>query len=333
MKGWELHSVFWFLVLLLISPSVDAQDIHFSQYYQSPLNVNPALCGQFKGAYRITGIYRSQWASVTVPYTTMAFSGEAKNAFKVKKLNLGGDIMYDKAGDGNMGTFAINLSSSYDVYQWDNNTKKISAGMQLGWAQRQIDPTKLNFENTLTQGQSLENFAENYSYLSSKFGVLYTQKLSGNNLIRAGYSFDNLFQFSSNFYANENDRNDIKHNIYAQVSFDISPEFALIPSTLFLFQGTHRQITLGSQVKYTLNNSVSAYRALYAGLFTRAGDAAFVSLGMDYNTLNVGISYDFNYSALTKSSNGRGAFEISFVYLFNTPLPPRKRFKSCPNYI
>ena len=77
-----------------------SQDIHFSQFFETPLLRNPALAGIFSGDLRIQGVYRNQWNSVTVPYQTASLNGEYK--LPVGKsddfLTLGGEILYDKAG-------------------------------------------------------------------------------------------------------------------------------------------------------------------------------------------------------------------------------------------
>ena len=48
----------------LFSPTVEAQDIHFSQFYMSPLNLNPALTGIMNCNMRVSSNYRNQWSSV-----------------------------------------------------------------------------------------------------------------------------------------------------------------------------------------------------------------------------------------------------------------------------
>ena len=55
---------------ILFPTSAHAQDIHFSQFYASPLTLNPSLTGNFDGLMRFGGNYRNQWASVSVPYST-----------------------------------------------------------------------------------------------------------------------------------------------------------------------------------------------------------------------------------------------------------------------
>src|SRR5688572_8283353 len=53
-----------------------AQDPNFSQFFASPLTLNPALTGKFDGVYRIAGNYRNQWPSINNAYTTATVSAD-----------------------------------------------------------------------------------------------------------------------------------------------------------------------------------------------------------------------------------------------------------------
>ena len=96
--------------------STMAQDIHFSQYDNSPLNLDPALAGHFDGDYRFVLNHRNQWASVTVPYKTFSGFFDTKIPFeKLKKGTFGAGIILnnDKAGDSQLGIFQANVLLSY----------------------------------------------------------------------------------------------------------------------------------------------------------------------------------------------------------------------------
>ena len=69
---------FAFFIFLFGAMQASAQDIHFSMFYASPLTLNPALTGANEGTYRAAGIYRSQWASISTPFTTYAVSFDIK---------------------------------------------------------------------------------------------------------------------------------------------------------------------------------------------------------------------------------------------------------------
>ena len=56
----------------------NSQDLHYSQFYNAHVNINPALTGIFNGDVRVAGNYRSQWKAVPVPYMTFTGAGDFK---------------------------------------------------------------------------------------------------------------------------------------------------------------------------------------------------------------------------------------------------------------
>src|SRR5689334_25236350 len=89
-----------------------AQDLHFSQYFNSPLSTNPANTGFIPdGDYRIGVNYRNQWSSVmSVPYKTMSAFGDmqvGKDRFQNGWIGLGGLVLKDVAGAGNLSSTRI----------------------------------------------------------------------------------------------------------------------------------------------------------------------------------------------------------------------------------
>ena len=104
------YIVFSLCVLGLLK--TNAQDIHFSQFNNSPLNLNPGLIGVFNGDYRFVGNQRTQWSSVTTPYSTFGLSADANGLFG-SPIGAGLSIYNDKAGDSEFGTMQIGLGASY----------------------------------------------------------------------------------------------------------------------------------------------------------------------------------------------------------------------------
>ena len=110
-----------------------AQDIHFSQFYMSPLTQNPAMVG---ASYDLEAIinYKDQWKSIGTPYKTVAASYDMK--FQKKKVTQGFfaggiNLFNDKAGDAKMGITQVNLDLGYHLHLSDYNT--IGAGLQAGF--------------------------------------------------------------------------------------------------------------------------------------------------------------------------------------------------------
>ena len=71
--------------LLLSIGAVQSQDIHFSQFYASPLNLNPATTGVLSCDLRFSAIYRNQWASVLNSRAFSTFSAGVETRLPVGK--------------------------------------------------------------------------------------------------------------------------------------------------------------------------------------------------------------------------------------------------------
>src|SRR5688572_7759127 len=122
----------------MLSPGGFSQDIHFSQFFETPLLRNPALAGIFSGDLKIQGVYRTQWNSVTVPYQTASLNIEYKQPVGRGDdfITLGGEILYDKAG-----TIALAATHILPVinYHKSLSTEKnmyLSLGFMGGLVQR-----------------------------------------------------------------------------------------------------------------------------------------------------------------------------------------------------
>src|SRR5205809_1998922 len=93
---------------------VSAQDPNFSQFFASPLTLNPALTGKFDGVYRIAGNYRNQWPTINNAFVTKTASidfGILKNRLAdIDQLGVGILAITDRAGDGVLVTNGAGIS-------------------------------------------------------------------------------------------------------------------------------------------------------------------------------------------------------------------------------
>ena len=96
---------------------VCAQDLHFSQFFNSPLTTNPANTGFLpEYDYRLGANYRQQWASIPAQFKTMSIYGDAqafRDRFESGWVGLGGAILRDVAGSGNLTSTKIYGSAAY----------------------------------------------------------------------------------------------------------------------------------------------------------------------------------------------------------------------------
>ena len=96
--------------------SMSAQDIHFSQFYLSPLNLNPAMTGVMNCNVRLVGNYRNQWSSVLKSYAYNTYSVSYDQRVPVGRhdfFGIGGTFWGDKAGQSEFATLQGRLSLSY----------------------------------------------------------------------------------------------------------------------------------------------------------------------------------------------------------------------------
>ena len=141
-----LHKAFSALLFVCSPGLLLAQDIHFTQFFNAPLSNSPAKIGQFDGDYRFNGIYRQQWRSVTTPYRTFGFGGDASNFLQVQGLGAGAWLYNDRAGDSRLNTFHFDLGSSWTERFGNAQQHALTGGVQLGITTISIDYSDLQFD-------------------------------------------------------------------------------------------------------------------------------------------------------------------------------------------
>jgi len=325
-----------FSLLLIFASCISyGQDIHFSQYDYSPLNLNPALIGGFNGEFRFVANQRSQWSSVSAPYSTYGLSVDAKRIFK-SPVNAGISIYQDKAGDSDFSTFNVGLGGSYGLKL--DSLQTLTLGLQPTFTQRSINYNKLQFDNqyngsqydaSLSNGESFGN--QGYSSFNLHTGLSWQYNIAQRKSVTAGFAVFNLFKPKQTFFSDQSIQLQNRFVFHANGLFAVSDKIDVLPSILFQKQAKFKEIIVGGEGKYHLNSG--NYKAVYAGIFYRNSDASYVTVGLDYADFRFGVSYDFNVSSLNVASNYRGGFEFSVIYILSRYKPEIKRYKACPDYI
>ena len=335
------NALMLFLFLLVFRAGVFSQDIHFSQFLMSPLYLNPAETGFFNGEFRFTGNNRSQWRSITVPYRTFAASfdwNSKQNIVKVGQLGFGLQFMNDVAGDGNFTTTLIRFSSAWQ-YPFNNDQSMLSAGLNVNYNQHTLDFSKLYFGSQYNgfyfdpQLSTQENYTVNsFKYPDFSFGVALSHKFSNGIPVSGGLSLNHMNRPQQTFFSENTNLLAMKFNFYLKSDIALKENVDVIPSVAVFNQGTHREIYYGGLFRF--ETVYSSVRNIYFGGWLRHGDAGIVKIGFDYQNVNVGFSYDFNFSTLRVASNGLGGAEIGVIYIFNTPSHiPIPSKKTCPVFL
>ena len=317
-----------------------AQDIHFSQFWRTPLNLNPAMAGRFDGDWRVVGDTRQQWRSVSNPYRTFGGSFDGHDFLKVKELGAGLSIYQDRAGASQFSTLEVNLAGSYGIRLQGSPNHTINVGVQSGFTQRNVNLQALTFDNqwngTRFDGSlgSNENFATtSHFYPNLNTGIYWNRTVEKRKTYSAGVSLFNILKPDQSFFGANDITLDRRLAIHANTTHKLTDDLDLLPGALFMGQGTYRELDVGTNLRYYLDKSPYAYKAVYVGLWTRVADAGYIVAGIDYNDLNISASYDFNYSPLRTASRWRGGLELALTWIIRSRLPERGRFKSCPDFL
>src|SRR5690348_9283503 len=113
------------MTVIVWAQRTSGQDLHFSQFFNSPLTTNPANTGFIPDAnYRVGVNYRNQWSSVPVPYKTYSVFGDAqllRDKWYYGWLGVGGVLLEDEAGDGVLKSTKLYGSIAYHQLLGDNS--------------------------------------------------------------------------------------------------------------------------------------------------------------------------------------------------------------------
>jgi type IX secretion system PorP/SprF family membrane protein len=321
------------------------QDIHFSQYWASPLTLNPALTGNINGVLRASFDYRNQWFTIptlnaVAPYQTYQASFDMP-LFRQRLGNDGfgvGALFYtDKAGDGALTTFSGLASIAYHKAVDRYGKARISLGMQAGVVSEQVNINNLIFENQLdnygwnTNLSNGENSFNNKAliYPDVNMGALWTHAPKDNFRYYFGFAMDHLSRPRESFLGDESNRIPFRYNAHGGMEIFLNHDltFSLTPTFLFMLQDNAREYNVGLGANYWFNDKV----AIFGALLYRINDAFIVNGGVDFFNVRLGLSYDINSSNLRTATQSQGALELSVVYIFKREKPGRMQYeKYCP---
>lgn len=316
------------LLVLLCSCTVAAssQDIHFSQYYSAPLTLNPSFTGSFNGDYRAGVNYRTQWASVTVPYRTFDLFADAsvgREFFKLNFFSVGLNLIADRAGDGNLAVTKLMASGAYHVILDKGKMNDISFGLQAGWVQKTVDYSKFYFDDQwndtgfdtgLPSGEN--NITGNFGYPDAAAGISYSYNGMKKLSAYAGFSMYHLLRPKDSFYGDDNHLG-LRPVLNAGMSYRLSDHLTAAPSIYYQEEKKAHEFLSGVMMKYAIASTDDPYVTsnLYIGLFGRFGDALIPVIGYEFSHWRFMASYDVNTSSLKAASKGKGAFEVSLIYI------------------
>lgn len=327
-------------IMMLSGVVVLGQDIHFSQFYNTPTLLSPALTGISKADIRLSAIHRSQWQSANAPYITYFFSAENR-FFNVTHptwwFSGGVNAFYDENGSGDLSN--TNLSVSGSLTKMLDLENFLTLGISAGLGQRSLDFSRLTFDNQWNgdvydpSRPTNENFDDS-NYLYPDFGVGINwrgQKENTRSKIDVGMGVFHFNRPNRTFYKNDKSQLPMRLSLYFNPSVQVSKTIDLIGFGTVQMQGKYLEGLAGFAGRYHLSTNKSREVAVQFGVeyrFNAIGDAVIPVAELHYHYMILGLSWDVNVSGFSVATNKRGGPEVAFKYLIYR-VYPLKAF-ACP---
>ena len=322
--------IYWSLILIWgwsISILHSQNNLHYSQFYNAPMFLNPAFTGQIgEDLYRLNAHARNQWSGLSGADGKFLYetrSGGVDLSLMKRRFGVGLYIMQDVAGGGIFSTTQGNLSMSYSFIMGDN---VLSFGGQGLYNLTQLNP---NDPRWVTGSQSLEpsnsyfdfnagvNFKWDLYYLTADIG------LASNNLIQAPQRFT-----LSGIQGLQVPRS---YKAYTLLDFDMTERMKLLPGFYGSFQAISTNFVMGTNFSYKLIKGGTYGNSIIMGVWFRTNDGNLESVipkfGMKMNKLQIMGSYDANVS-LSKAGSSKylngitNTFEISIIFTGKPKVTP-----------
>lgn len=303
------------ILFCLLSTALLAQDVHYSQWTKNPVFISPSFTGSITDKMRITAQKREQWASVTIPFSTNSLSLDAA----LGKNGVGGQLIFDQSGSSHLSLTQLNLQYSRAISDW-------RLGFSFGFAQRNIDYTDLVF---LDPNESVVSLSK--SYLDLGLGLHREIQLDNFRELQIGYSIFHLNSPNRSFL-NQEDILSFKHHFFSVLQFDLSEQLNVSPSLFFSNQGKQRELLLGTELSYELENNDQDL-ILFSSASYRVADAFIFALGTKYKQTFIGLNVDLNVSEFSPATNNFGAWEISFIHTIKHSTISRPNYQACPSFL
>lgn len=327
MQSFRKKTVFLCLVMVtLVGDSLTAQDLHFSQFFETPLLRNPSFGGLMKEDFVVQGIYRDQWNSFTNAFKTGAFH----TAFKWKVgegkdyITTGLQLFYDKSGSIGLMSNSILPSLSYHKSLSEDRHSFLSIGVMGGWVRKSFDYSKMTtnsqfngigFDASLPTAEPFLN--GNISTWDGSAGISFQSGFGEKeyNQFFVGAAYHHLNRPKLSFYNDPNLQTTPNQVLTGGIQLGVDDYSYFVLQSDLIFKGKSQELAGGCLYAYNLGDDPSMpLYVLSAGAYIRWKDAVIPVVKIQGQGFGASLSYDVNASPLKAASQSRGGMELSLSY-------------------
>jgi len=306
--------------------SLHAQDPSFSQFFSSPLNINPALTANINADWRVISNYRDQWIGPASPYVTGTVSVDSKvmqqktpDNIENNFIGVGGMLMFDHAMSGIVQSTYASVSLAYNIKisETDRYLERLAIGFGAIYGHRRIDYNRVTFEeqftgfgfntNLPTGESSLSNMKP---YFSASTGVTYTATTEKTNF-DIGVAAFHVNKPKQTFLKDENQILPIRKVAHTNFEMFINERTVLNVNGIYQYQKKAKYFSVGGAAGYYVGNDAEAL--ITAGLWYWSDNALIPYVGLTYKKFQFGVSYDLTISKLNEAVRRPNSWELSLI--------------------
>ena len=318
--------IFTAVVFLMLKGSETyGQDPSFSQFFSSPLNINPALTANINADWRMIMNLRDQWIGPASPYATGTISYDRKilqnkvpNMPEENYLGIGGMLMYDHAMGGIWKATYASLNLSYNIKLAEGiNKHRLGLGFGSIYGRKHIDFNRLDFHEqfsgygfntSLPTGEmALSNMKP---YFSASAGILYSFITEKSNF-DMGVSAFHFNRPKQTFLEDPKQYLSTRKVAHANFECFINDRTVFNSNAIYQAQAETSYFSVGGALGYYLGDEDASM--LTAGLWYWSKNAIIPYAGLSYKRLQFGLSYDITTSKLNQATRKPNTWELSVV--------------------
>ena len=338
-----------FLATIFLAPT-KGQDFHYTQYFMSPLGVNPALAGAYNGSYRINGIYRDQYrGSATRPFGGFSFNVDAPIVRGLRKqdwIGVGLRMESNKAGALGQKINLYGLGVAYHLALDKKQNSIFTLGAQYGtggYTYNQLSNgdtgasitsgslTEQDINFNMSQGSGGGTGVPTVSGGSLNdltVGLLYNAKnpKAGSDL-KIGVAVEGIL--NPNRARRGQDGKGIGISGLGTYEFILNKRGSLTSGLYYYSNKKASAIVVNSIYNFQLKPDNKMI--LHGGLGLRNARAGLIYLGATFSGVRVGLGYDLDLGASTPATNNHKSIELGVTYIgkiYKKPKP--KPIIYCP---
>jgi type IX secretion system PorP/SprF family membrane protein len=330
-----MNHILSLFIALFCTISLFGQDKHFSQFYATPIALNPAMSGLMEGRYRIGVNYRDQGRG-TLDFPMRTFAGSFDLKFDVPtqsqyKDSYGVGLLFysDRVSGFDFNTTNMSVAGAYHKALNLESNQYLSLGFQAGVIQRSVTYDNFVFQDQFngTTGFTFNTReplpANNISFGDFSTGVQFTSAPTN----RVGFYVGGTIQhitaptISLKVYNTNINKMYRLYSVYGGMTIPVGYNLQITPRVFAAAQGPHLEGMVGSNFRFAIDEKTAFIAGPWVRLVRndRSGSSysfsdAIALVGFEYNKINLSFSYDTSFGAYR---NRFGAFELAISYIGN----------------